>query len=78
MLPIILNYYFKKLFLIALSIVGLFSLIMLVSCPLYMVRILRKRNYQIIYKSMQNSKFNNLALLCTIIIIIFQTVDYVV
>ncbi|EDZ90518.1 amino acid permease [Francisella tularensis] len=78
MLPIILNYYFKKLFLIALSIVGLFSLIMLVSCPLYMVRILRKRNYQIIYKSMQNSKFNNFALLSAAVIIIFQIVDYVV
>ncbi|ADA78812.1 aromatic amino acid transport family protein [Francisella tularensis] len=77
MLPIILNYYFKKLFLIALSIVGLFSLIMLVSCPLYMVRILRKRNYQIIYKSMQNSKFNNLALLSAAVIIIFQIVDYI-
>ncbi|NDT05049.1 amino acid transporter, partial [Francisella tularensis subsp. holarctica] len=56
---------------------GLFSLIMLVSCPLYMVRILRKRNYQIIYKSMQNSKFNNLALLSAAVIIIFQIVDYI-
>ena len=77
MLPIILNYYFKKLFLIALSVVGLFSLIMLVSCPLYMVKILRKRNYQIIYKSMQNSKLNNFALFSAIIIIIFQIIDYI-
>ena len=77
MLPIILNYYFKKLFLIALSVVGLFSLIMLVSCPLYMVRILRKRNYQIIYKSMQNSKLNNFALFSAVIIIIFQIIDYI-
>lgn len=77
MLPIILNYYFKKLFLIALSVVGLFSLIMLVSCPLYMVRILRKHNYQIIYKSMQNSKLNNFALFSVVIIIIFQIIDYI-
>ncbi|MFV9925488.1 MAG: aromatic amino acid transport family protein [Francisella endosymbiont of Hyalomma scupense] len=77
MLPIILNYYFKKLFLIALSVVGLFSLIMLVSCPLYMVRILRKHNYQIIYKSMQNSKLNNFALFSAVIIIIFQIIDYI-
>lgn len=77
MLPIILNYYFKKLFLIALSVVGLFSLIMLVSCPLYMVRILRKRNHQIIYKSMQNSKLNNFALFSAVIIIIFQIIDYI-
>ncbi|AJI51500.1 hydroxy/aromatic amino acid permease (HAAAP) family domain protein [Francisella tularensis subsp. holarctica] len=42
-----------------------------------MVRILRKRNYQIIYKSMQNSKFNNLALLSAAVIIIFQIVDYI-
>ena len=77
MLPIILNYYFKKLFLIALSVVGLFSLIMLVSCPLYMVRILRKHNYQIIYKSMQNSKLNNFALFSAFIIIIFQIINYI-
>ncbi|MFV9931617.1 MAG: aromatic amino acid transport family protein [Francisella endosymbiont of Hyalomma asiaticum] len=77
MLPIILNYFFKKLFLIALSVVGLFSLIMLVSCPLYMVRILRKHNYQIIYKSMQNSKLNNFALFSAVIIIIFQIIDYI-
>ncbi|MFV9973071.1 MAG: amino acid permease [Francisella endosymbiont of Hyalomma asiaticum] len=77
MLPIILNYYFKKIFLIALSVVGLFSLIMLVSCPLYMVRILRKHNYQIIYKSMQNSKLNNFALFSAVIIIIFQIIDYI-
>ncbi|ORM39216.1 amino acid transporter [Francisella endosymbiont of Ornithodoros moubata] len=77
MLPIILNYYFKKLFLIALSVVGLFSLIMLISCPLYMVRILRKHNYQIIYKSMQNSKLNNFALFSAVIIIIFQIIDYI-
>ncbi|MBK2095270.1 amino acid transporter [Francisella philomiragia] len=77
MLPIILNYYFKKLFLIALSVVGLFSLIMLVSCPLNMVRILRNRNFEIIYKSMKNSKLNNFALAIAIIIIIFQVIDYI-
>ncbi|MDE4959551.1 amino acid transporter, partial [Francisella tularensis subsp. holarctica] len=70
-------YYFKKLFLIAVSIVGLLSLIMMVSSPLYMVRILRKRNYQIIYKSMQNSQFNNLALLSAAVIIIFLIVEYI-
>ncbi|MBK2114975.1 amino acid transporter [Francisella orientalis] len=77
MLPIILNYYFKKLFLIALSVVGLFSLIMLVSCPLNMVRILRNRNFEIIYKSMKNSKLNNFALAIAIIIVIFQVIDYI-
>ncbi|BCD91031.1 amino acid transporter [Francisella halioticida] len=75
-LPIVLNYYFKKLFLIALSIVGLFSLIMLVSCPLNMVRILRNKDYNIIYSSMKNKTLNTVALTIAIVIIIFQIISY--
>ncbi|API86548.1 aromatic amino acid transport family protein [Francisella uliginis] len=75
-LPIILNYYFKKLFLIALSVVGLFSLIMLVSCPLNMVRILRNKDYKLIYSSMKNKTLNAIALIIAIVIIIFQLISY--
>lgn len=75
-LPIILNYYFKKLFLIALSVVGLFSLIMLVSCPLNMVRILRNKEYSLIYSSMKNKALNAVALTIAIVIIIFQLISY--
>lgn len=76
-LPIVLNYYFKQLFLIALSIVGLFSLIMLVSCPLNMVRILRNKNYNLIYSSMKNRTLNTASLIIAIVIIIFQIISYI-
>ncbi|WP_150467720.1 aromatic amino acid transport family protein [Francisella sp. SYW-9] len=75
-LPITLNYYFKQLFLIALSVVGLFSLIMLVSCPLNMVRILRNKNYKLIYSFMKNKTLNIVALIIAIVIIIFQIISY--
>ncbi|MED7788275.1 aromatic amino acid transport family protein [Francisella sp. 19X1-34] len=76
-LPIVLNYYFKQLFLIALSVVGLFSLIMLVSCPLNMVRILRNKNYKLIYSSMKNKTLNIVVLTIAIVIIIFQIISYI-
>ncbi len=75
-LPIIINYYFEKLFLMALSVVGLFSLIMLVTCPLNMVRLLRNQGYALIYSSMKNRFLNIFAITVSITIIIFQILDY--
>jgi amino acid permease len=77
-LPIMINYYFEQLFLIALSVVGLFSLIMLVTCPLNMVRILRNRGYNLIYTSMKSRTLNILAITISVTIIIFQIVDYLI
>ena len=77
LLPILLNYFFAKLFLVALSIVGLFSLIMLVSCPLNMVRLIQNNGSQLFYKSMSNRILKHFALFIAILLIMFQIATYI-
>ncbi|MFC4892277.1 amino acid permease [Pseudofrancisella aestuarii] len=75
-IPIVIDYCFNKIFIMALSIVGLLALIMLVACPLNMVRILRKSGLKLKYKIMENKFINGLALAVSLIIIFLQLLDY--
>ena len=75
-IPLLINFTFANIFLQMLSIVGLFALVMLVSCPLNMVRLLRNKGNKLIYPSMNVKFLNRLALTVSGLIIALQLIDY--
>ena len=75
-IPLLINFTFANIFLKMLSIVGLFALVMLVSCPLNMVRLLRNKGNKLIYPSMSVKFLNRLALTVSGLIIALQLIDY--